>query len=289
MTVVLHIVARTHVAEPSPLARDLAATPWDGKQTTTVRVLELFDPRGSAPVVDLAISERDIPEITALLHVVGEIHVHGIHPRTVMRALPAVRPAVLAGIAMTLHGPIPDARSGDPELTWPGPIADATPAPVPIDLHAPDLLPRACGPLPLVLDEGGRLAVICLGEGVPEAARAQLRYSLEALSRPEVRIEVYDECDHPLHDRAARRRCAQAVVMPASTSPRAYFEAIAQGLPVVVLGNVDAAPGVVCVGERDDVERCIACIRAWANAWAGGEAANVDAIARKRWLAERVA
>src|SRR5574338_682528 len=140
MTVVLHIVARTHVAEPSPQARDLAATPWDGKATTTVRVLELFDPRGGAPIVDLAICERDIPEITALLHVVGEIHVHGVHPRTVMRALPAVRPAVLAGIAMILHGPIPDARAGDPELTWPGPIAEAPQHPVPLDLHAPDLL-----------------------------------------------------------------------------------------------------------------------------------------------------
>jgi hypothetical protein len=288
MPVVLHIVARTHAAEPSPLARDLAATPWGA---ATVRVLELFDARGAATVVDLSLGERDIPEITALLHVVGEIHVHGIHPRTVLRALPAVRPAVLAGIAMTLHGPIPDARPGDPELAWPGPLADATPELVRIDLHAPDLLPRACGALPLVLDEGGRLAVVCLGEGLSEAARAQLRYGLEALSRPEVRIEVYDECDHPLRDRAARRRSAQAVVLPSTATPRAYLEAIAQGLPVIVLGQhtTEPAPGVVCVGERDDVERCIACIRVWANAWAGGEAANVDTIARRRWLAARVA
>jgi len=285
MPSVLHIVARPNATEPSPLARDLAAS---GTEETTVRVLELFDPRTNAPVVDLALTERDIPEITALLHVIRELHVHGVHPRTVMRLLPAVRPAALSGTSMILHGPIPAARESDPDASWPGLISDEAPESMPIDLHAPDLLPRACGPLPLVLDEGGRLAVVCLGEGLSEGARAQLRFGLEALSRPEVRIEVYDECDHPLHDRAARRRSAQAVVLPELNS-RAYVEAIAQGLPVVLLGPPaqDLPSGVVCVGEREDVARCIACIRVWANAWAGGEAANVDNASRRRWLARR--
>jgi hypothetical protein len=306
MSPVLHIVARTNPLEPSPLARDLAATPW--KHATTVRVLELVDPRPGATLVDLSLNERDIPELTALLHVAEEVHVHGVHPAVVMRALPAVRPAVLAGIAMIVHGPIPAIRASDVEIpTWPGAVshdarAQASLEPpatlaalgIYLDLHAPDLLPRACGPLPLVLDEGGRLAVVCLGEGLSEPTRASLRIGLEALSRPELRIEVYEEAEHPCRDRAARRRSVQAVVVSANdvdTDARSYLEALAQALPVIVLGRVahELPPGVVPTGERDEVERCIACIRAWGTAWSSGEATHVDAVGRRRWLAQRVA
>ncbi|MBC8067056.1 MAG: hypothetical protein IAG13_01885, partial [Deltaproteobacteria bacterium] len=143
-------------------------------------------------------------------------------------------------------------------------------------------------------DEGGRLAVVCLGEALDAPTSASLRIGLEALSRPELRIEVHEEDEHPRRDRAGRRRSAQAVVVSAAdvdAGARSYLEGVAQALPVIVLGRVahELPPGVVPVGERDEIDRCIACIRTWALAWAEGNAAEVDAEARRRWIAQRVA
>jgi hypothetical protein len=303
---VVHLVPRPVLTEPSSLARDLANTPWS-EQPITVRVIELFEPRAGASTVDLTLAERDVPEIAAVLHDATELHLHGIHPRVALRCLPDVKHAVLAGISVVVHGPVTAARerSGESAAPWPGPVhADAeaatsvestgpgAPSHLFIDVHAPDLLPRACGPLPLVLDDCGRLAVICLAETLSDRVREHLRLEFEALSRPEVRLEVYDECDVPIRDRAARRRAASAVVAGQDADApysRTFVESLVQGVPLVVLGDTpaDAPRGVVFTGTRNDVDRAVACVRSWVASWAVGEAPDVDVGARNRWLALR--
>jgi len=180
------------LTEPSSLARDLANTPWS-EQPITVRVIELFEPRAGASTVDLSLAERDVPEIAAVLHDATELHLHGIHPRVALRCLPDVKHAVLAGISVVVHGRVPAPRehAGESTTPWPGPVsadrdAAATvestgpgaPSHLFLDVHAPDLLPRACGPLPLVLDDCGRLAVICLAETLSDGVRGHLRLEL---------------------------------------------------------------------------------------------------------------
>ncbi len=302
MPSVVHVVARTAPAQPSSLARDLANAPW--ADAPTVRVIELFEPRPGVEIVDLSLAERDVPEILAVLHDAAELHLHGIHPRTAIKHLPEVRRSVLAGIPLIVHGPVAKAIAPVGESSWPGELhvdahaADAlgiaanTPERIFIDVDAPDLLPRACGPLPLVLDDCGRLAVVCLTEAIDVAMRELLRIELESLSRPEIRVECYDESEVAPRDRAARRRAASAVVTahdPARPWSRTTIETIVQGVPLVVIGEgpADAPKGVVFTGRRDDVHRAVTCVRSWCASWANGEAPDVDHTGRLRWLAER--
>lgn len=306
MPAVVHLVPRPQANEPTALARDLASTPWS-ERDTIVRVIELFDPRGLAAAVDLSLAERDVPEIAAVLHDAAELHLHGIHPRVALRCLPDVKHAVLAGIAVVVHGPVAPVRASSSETAgqWPGPVrADAAAAPdvavgepfapthLFVDVDAPDLLPRACGAVPLILDDGGRLAVICLAESVGDGRREQLRIELESLTRPEVRVEVYDEGEVPSGDRASRRRAASAVVVARNSGepwPRSFVEAMLQGLPLVVLGEAgdDAPIGVMFTGARDQTDRALACVRSWVASWAVGQAPTVDQLARARWVAAR--
>jgi len=299
---VVHLVSRPAHAQPSALARDLANAPW--ASSPTVRVIELFEPRAGVETVDLTLAERDVPEIVAVLHDAAELHLHGIHPRIALRHLPDVRRSVLAGIPLIVHGPVATTVAPVGESSWPGEmLADAsaagtldvaanTPDRIFIDTDAPDLLPRACGALPLVLDDCGRLAVVCLAESIDDGMRQHLRIEIEALTRPEVRVEVYDESEVAPRDRAARRRAASAVLTaqdPGTPWPRTTIEAIVQGVPLVVIGEgpADAPRGVVFTGRRDDVDRALACVRSWAASWAIGEAPEVDHQGRLRWLAER--
>lgn len=271
-----------------------------------MRVIELFEPRPGVEIIDLTLADRDMPEIVAVLHDASELHLHGVHPKVALRQLPDVRRSVLAGIPLIVHGPITaSAVTVDDKPMWPGPLRADTraamqlgvdsdvPDRVFIDMDAPDLLPRACGPVPLVLDDCGRLAVVCLAESLDDAARRHLRLELEALTRPEVRVEVYDEAEVAIRDRAARRRAASAVITAHDAKepwPRATMEAIVQGLPVVVIGmGPEQAPrGIVFTGVRDDVHRALACVRSWVASWAIGEAPDVDHVGRLRWLAERL-
>ncbi|MBX7083679.1 MAG: hypothetical protein K1X88_31005 [Nannocystaceae bacterium] len=302
MTRVLHLVARPDPVAPSATARDLGAS-----ASTGARVLELFDPRPGAPVVDLSLAERDVAEIASVLHATDEIHLHGVHPRVALRCLPGVRDALLDGIALVVHGEVPLPREDGRTLAWPGPVrCDPTaaavlgvpalaPAAFVIDPHAPELLPRACGPIPLATDDGGRLAVVSLGAGLEASACAYLRLELPALSRPEVRIEVHLEQDAPLSERAALRRAAQAVLLGPQDPralDRAFLEALLQGLPIAVLGDRfdDPPPDVVFLGASRDSARAITIVRAWTSAWARGDAPAVDVAARRAYvLARRLA
>ncbi|MFO0634023.1 MAG: hypothetical protein U0168_14350 [Nannocystaceae bacterium] len=302
MTRVLHLVARPDPVAPTAIARDLGNAGSPG-----ARVLELFDPRPGAIVVDLSLAERDVAEIASVLHATDEIHLHGVHPRVALRCLPGVRDALLDGIALVVHGEVPLPREDGRTIAWPGPVrcdpAAAATLGVPalartslvIDPHAPELLPRACGPIPLATDDGGRLAVVSLGPGLDASSCAYLRLELQALSRPEVRIEVHLEEDAPVAERATLRRAAQAVLLgpqdPAALD-RAFLEALLQGLPIAVLGDRidDPPPGVVFLGASRDSARAITVVRAWASAWARGEAPVLDVEARRAYvLARRLA
>lgn len=290
MPSVVHVVSRSASAQPSPLARDLANAPWAA--TPTVRVIELFEPRPGVETVDLTLAERDVPEIVAVLHDAAELHLHGIHPRVALKHLPDVRRSVLAGIPLIVHGPVTSAVAPVGTSSWPAEMAANTIDRIFIDIDAPDLLPRACGAVPLVLDDCGRLAVVCLTESIDDSTREHLRIELESLSRPEIRVECYDESEVAPRDRAARRRAASAVVTahdPSQPWSRTTIETIVQGVPLVVIGEgpADAPKGVVFTGKRDDVHRALACVRSWSASWANGEAPEVDHTGRLRWLAER--
>ncbi len=300
---ILHLVPRPRPDEPSALARALADAPWTGPDTDAGRVIELFEPTPTATVVDLSLADRDVPEIVALLHQCTEVHVHGVHPRIAVNCLPEVRPAVLTSVALVVHGPIaPLVRALPRESKWPGPVRadalaavvlgdDAEDAPLRAAIDPTDavLLPRACGAVPLELDDGSTLAVVGLVAELPEAVRIPLRFAIEALNRPSFRVEVCDEATVPVDERLARRRALQAVVLPDQPGPgwsREMLESVAQGLPIIVLGESrpDAPPGVLFAGPRADHDRCVACMRAWISTWAHGHAVPVNAGARAAWL-----
>jgi hypothetical protein len=300
---ILHLVPRPRPEEPSALARALADAPWCGPEADTARVIELFEPTPQMVVVDLSLAERDVPEIVALLHQCTEVHVHGVHPSLAVQCLPDVKAAVLTGVALVVHGPIaPLSRAPANRRPWPGPVradvlataaldetVDEATTCVAIDPVDPVLTPRACGPVPLDLDDGSTLAVVGLVADISEGVRFQLRFAIEALNRPGVRVEVCDESTVPIGERLARRRALQAVIVPEQPAPgwsRAMLESVAQGLPVVVLGETrsDAPPGVLFTGVRDDHDRCVACLRAWASTWAHGHAVPIDAHGRTSWL-----
>lgn len=300
---ILHLVPRPRPDEPSALARALADAPWTGPDADAGRVIELFEPTPTATVVDLSLADRDVPEIVALLHQCTEVHVHGVHPQVAVNCLPEVRPAVLTSVALVVHGPIaPLVRALPRESKWPGPMrADAlaaaalgddvehAPLRVAIDPTDAVLLPRACGAVPLELDDGSTLAVVGLVAELPEAVRIPLRFAIEALNRPSFRVEVCDEATVPVDERLARRRALQAVVLPDQPGPgwsREMLESVAQGLPIIVLGESrpDAPPGVLFAGPRADHDRCVACMRAWISTWAHGHAVPVNAGARAAWL-----
>lgn len=303
MPCVLHLVARPHPGEPSSIARDLASGDWqlDG---AAARVIELFDPRPGVAVVDLSLSERDVPEIASLLHVTEEIHLHGVHPRVAIECLPDVRQAVLAGISLVVHGPTPKlsmVAEAHPERSWPGSVrcdevaaktlelAPAAATRWVIDPAAPAVLPRACGAIPLVTDDGRYLAAVCLGPNIDDAHYAQLRLEVESLSRAEVRIEAYVDAEVPSIDRAARRRSAQAMIIgpqDPSAPSRVLLEALLQGLPIAMMGErgAEPVPGVTYLGPHADTDRAIAAVRSWAGLWAEGEAPPVGLAARRAWV-----
>ncbi len=274
-------MARTESDQPSALARELVATTYAGPGTDVVRVLELFQPAAAAVVVDLSLSERDVPEIAALLHETDAIHVHGVSPATALRCLPPVRADVLVGKRLVLHGAAADGEA----LKWDGPverIASEFDEPGPT---AANTLPRACGSIPLELDDGSRLAVVALVGEIPASARTQLRLAIEALSLPNLRVETYDEAEVPPHERAARRRATQAAVLGAGGPrfDRDLAECLAMNLPLVVFGEGNRTPGrrgVVFAGG--DVERVGACLRSWTSAWAHGGTPGLDGDGQER-------
>lgn len=309
VSVVLHVVVRPPQGGPLALARDLASEPWSPAGARH-RVIELFDPRANQTAVDLTLGERDLPEISALLHEASELHLHRIHPKVAMRCLPEVRRAVLCGVALVVHGPVTRPNDDSPLASiWPGPIMldaraadlDATVPRVPsrtvIDLEVAEVLPRACGPVPQVIGEQDHLAMVCLGETIPDAVRGQLRIELAALSRPGIRIECYDEGEVPREERSVRRRaaCAYVTAVDADAPHRDLVEAIAQAVPVLAL--CETAPGggpsggtptgaITYITGNHPVDRVLAMIRSWLPRWAEGEAPAgvVDANARREWL-----
>ena len=300
----LHLVPRPDAAAPAPVAERLLETASPERE---VRVVELFDAPAGANIVDLTLADRHTAEVTAALHWADEVHAHGVHPVAVLDALPYVRKEVLGATSLVLHGPwrarIRSARTSARLHKWPGRVfrdqrADPKLCPVDstliefgpvLDRNDPRMLPRAVGPRPMRLEDGPMLALVGLSKDLPDADRRALRHALATVSRPSMRIEVMDEADVPRVERAETRRALQAYVVPEITSlgwQRSTLEAVAQGLPLVVLGASvdDPPPGAVFTSVREPVDKAVSCIRSWATAWAKGDPAPVDLSGRRDWL-----
>lgn len=301
VSVVLHVVVRPPQGGPLSLARDLANEPWSPTGPRH-RVIELFEPRAHQTAVDLTLGERDMPEISALLHQASELHLHRIHPKVALRCLPEVKKAVLQGVALVVHGPV--ARSADDApvgTLWPGPVvvdtraaaleptATRVPSRTLLDLEVAQMLPRACGAVPQVLGDHDHLATICLGETIADATRRQLAIEAPALSRPGIRVQCYDEAEVPREERAARRRaaCAYVTVVDADAPHRDLVEAVAQGLPVLAISDAPAVAPVAAmihIHGPNTVDRVLAVVRGWLPVWSRGEAPADDPVARRQWL-----
>lgn len=285
----VHLVGRWDPAYPDAVARALAMTAR--RDPSAVRVIELFDPKPGAPVVDLCLGERDLAEVVAALHWADEVHVHRVHPDLAVRCLPEVKDDVLSDKTLVVHPPWPELsaplRERQGRLTaWPGPTRVVEPAPL-IDVDDPQLLPRPSGAEPIQRDDGRWLATVALAESLTDRDRSALAHCVPAASRPgELVVETLVEGRVDAAERSEIRRTCQAVVAPPVGFDTTVLEALLQGLPIVMLGErrADGPPDVVWAGRRDPVERACACIRAWGSTWARGEAVPVDLDARRAWI-----
>ncbi|TPV94579.1 MAG: hypothetical protein B7733_14480 [Myxococcales bacterium FL481] len=284
-------------------------------QADHVRVLEAYLAPPGAPTADLALSERELPEVLSILHQVDEVHVHGMPLELALNLIPYVRPEVLEATPLYLHGPWPElVRSPRYDATrlqsWPGPIhydpagaatpeakgtLPTTPTRLWIDPSEAALLPRAGGAVPHSLDTG-RGCVCALSADLDDELRTQLAIELTRLSSPRLRVEPLDESLLPPSQRAGVRRVTQVAIVDAGTNPAtlaltATLEAIAQGLPLVCVGDPpsDAPSGVTWIPRSDAKRTALACIDAmspWLPAWHDGRSA-MDTTASRDWLVAR--
>lgn len=315
MATILHVVA--HNATPrgdSHSPQDLVSISYapDGH---VVRVLEAYIAPPGAEIADLALSERELPEVVSVLHQADEVHVHGMPLELALNLIPYVKPEVLTDTPLYLHGPWPElVRSPRYDATrlqsWPGPVhydpagaatpeAKGTPATIAnelwIDPSDATLLPRAGGAVPHVID-GGHGCVCAVTADVDAAIREQLAIELARLSTPRLRIEVLDEALLPQAQRAPIRRVTQVAIVDAGINRatltlRATLEAIAQGLPLIIVGErpADAPEDAVWIERRSPQAVALACVDAitpWLTAWHDGRAAIKTSSARA-WLLER--
>ena len=276
----LHFLPRSLVLD----LRDRAAmlidsAPMDTHTPGSVRVVEMVVPSKDAVVADMALDELGLPEALSAMHVAREIHVHGLSLELALHMLPFVRPEVVKDTALVIHGPWHESeRELPPDATrfqvWPGPIyyddaalymnpktqGERVGQKIWLDPFAAELLPRACGPIPIQCPkdeaqgslEGGQglqpdTVVVVMGAGLSEELRQVVSQEIARLNDG-LRYELIDESKHEPRDRTKIRRFTQLAVF-GNRGDHALFEAAAQKIPIVVLQVVDDEPDGE---ERDD-------------------------------------
>lgn len=301
----LHVFSRTDAKRPNPAAED-ALELGCGK----ARVLELFEAPPGTWVTDLSLAERHLSEVVAALRAATEVHLHGVNPRAFVDQVPFIPPGALEQTQLVVHQPWPkllrtegrsSARLGD----WPGPVSrdQGAPAiegmpstlgglPQPMfDLGDARFLPRACGAAPVPLDGGQVLARVGLDAGISEASREVLIAGAEKLSSAKVIVSPIDEREVEPILRTEVRRAYQGFIAPELEHgiwPRATLEALAQGLPVIVIGDPipDAPPATSFVPNAG---RALDLLTKWSSAWLRAESAPIDQSDRRVWLETLIA
>lgn len=270
-----------------------------------VRVLELFEAPAGSWVADLSLAERHLSEVIAALRAASEVHLHGLNPRAFVEQMPFIPPSALEDTELVVHHPWPkllrtegrtSARLGE----WPGPVIRSIGAPpiqgmpstvggLPNPMFDPGdarFLPRACGAIPVPIDNGCLLARVGLDRDLGEAVRGVLHRGLEKLTSPKVMVGPIDESAVEPILRTEVRRAYQAFIAPALESgvwPRATLEAIAQGLPIIVIGDpIDNPPPATTFVP--DAPAAIACVASWTANWKRAESAPLDPSTRTNWL-----
>ncbi|MEE9383097.1 MAG: hypothetical protein V3V08_06750 [Nannocystaceae bacterium] len=319
MATVLHVVA--HHGSPRGDGHDpshlLATAYGDDAENRHVRVLEAYIAPPGAAIADLALSERELPEVVSVLHEVDEVHVHGMPLALALNLIPYVKPEVLDGVPLTLHGPWPTLlRQPRYDATrlqaWPGPVhydpaGAATPEAQGVEPSAPTilwldpndaaLLPHVLGAVPHTLDDGLLGCVVSVSADIEIDVRERIAHELPRLSTPRLRIEVLDESAIAIDRRAAVRRVTQAAIVSAGDNSavltlRATLESIAQRIPTVMVGSaptdVPDALAWVASGTAEDVAlACVDAISPWLGAWTRGEAAPADTAVPRAWFTSR--
>ena len=317
MATVLHVVAHHASGRGDTHSPEHLVSVSHASRGNTVRVLEAYIAPPGAPIADLALSERELPEVISVLHQANEVHVHGMPLVLALNLIPYVKPEVLVNTPLYLHGPWPlMLRQPSYDATrlqsWPGPVhydpvaaasgeADDAPASAPLsiwlDPSDPVLLPRSVGAVPHQIDLGHG-SVCAVSADVDAEVRQSLTNELQRLSTPRLRIEVLDESVLPPSQRPAVRRVTQAAIVDAGPSSatltmRATLEAIAQGLPVLCIGErpEHAPDGLSWIARGDPQETALACvdvISTWLASWHDGQAAPVDTTMARDWILARI-
>ena len=206
-----------------------------GEEESWVRVVECFQPSQGAEVADLALSERELPEVISVMHEADEVHVHGLNLEVTLRLLPYVHPESLRSTPLVIHGPVPTLeRELEKDATrfqaWPGPVIydalaereaekkEGERIPVWLDQSAAELLPRPNGAKPLVDDQGNKVAVISLEADLPATFKTTLEVAtgraIEAKGKgtTALRLEFRDEERCSLAERSRERRVSQVAI-----------------------------------------------------------------------------
>lgn len=303
----VHLLRRESADQSHPIAFDLL-------ESGSSRVIEMFDAPLVAPVADLSLAERDLPEVISAIYWAQEIHAHRLHPEMVLRGLPPLKPEELTRTPLVLHGPwTPLRQGGDPSHArlkrWPGVVKtdglgsldDVHPRaaqsietfkPVyALDLERADALPRACGATPIDLEDGRWQVTVIVGAQLSTALRSALLEALRDVWLPRIVLLPIDERSMPRWKWAVVRRAAQVYITTAKIDCE-LLEAAAQQIPIIIVDE-EAGAGVnpeiprdefVYLQDREPVDRVLACIRSWSKRWEAGEPAMVDARARKAFL-----
>lgn len=290
------------------------------------RVVELWDPAANVAVADIVMNERELPEALGLMYAADEVHVHGVVPRVALKMLPQVRIDALEKKTLVVHGPwtgtaeVLNLLGGEAEVPWPGPVrfdalaracwerdqaeglgdsdataakavvAEDTPTRFFLDVQQPGLLPVDRPPRPIRTD-GVHEVRVCLAREYSEAARDKILGQFEGSDVEGVSIQVWHDPRSSVQENLALRRHAHLAVVPLSqywTTSLSALQTLAQGVPLVVVGDcadLESPPGVEVVADFESLApifaSCLSC-------WSRGEAAPLDPQAARAWLLARL-
>lgn len=264
MPLYLHIVFRQSCALALFAGADLSRCnrPDEGEDGVDVhRVLELGIGGSYSDPFDLAINERQLPEVLSLIYQADEVHLYGVDEPVLLHAFPDVRASALEQTPLIIHGPCektPEELRGSAPVkldSWPGELrydrpasnslgkntAPAKLAPYSLYLDPWDhsLTPRQgpCGPIEGLAEDAA--VVVCLSTYLCPELKAQFCSEVEsyfnASSKP-VDVAWIDELEADNARAREFRRVAQLFVASSWADP-GILEATLAGTPVWVLAE----------------------------------------------------